>query len=260
MSISAIIITKNEESAIERCITSLSFADEVIVIDAESTDRTVELAKQLGAHVIIHPWQGYGPQKNVGLAAASGDWVLFIDADEEVTPELAAEIQETTSSSAHDVYWLRIVTIFLNKPLYRLYGHNPRLFRRNAARWSNQYVHEQVETMDGMPVILDPLKGNVLPSFLLHHSHPTISSYLTKMHRYTSLDAQQMQRTGKHRSGREITSTLFTPFRLAARQCIKLLFYRKGILDGLPGITWSFLSTYYELEMGFKYLTLTRNR
>src|SRR5207247_1272985 len=136
MKLSTITITKNEEATIERCLASLSFADERIVVDAESTDHTVARARAASARVVTRAWTGYGPQKNFGLAQAHGEWVLFVDADEVVPPALAREIQAVLAQPAADVCWLRIVTYFPGRPLSHLTGHNPRLFRRTAAEWS----------------------------------------------------------------------------------------------------------------------------
>src|SRR5688500_4920039 len=105
MKLSAIVITHNEAASIERCLRSFNFDDERIVIDAESTDDTVLKARALGATVSIRPWPGYGQQKNEGLRQAQGEWVLFIDADEEVTPELRESILNAIETPTHDFYW-----------------------------------------------------------------------------------------------------------------------------------------------------------
>ena len=273
MNLSAIVITKNEERNIERCLASVSFADEIIVVDAESQDRTAELARKAGATVFVRSWPGYGEQKNFGREQAHGDWLLFIDADEKVSAELAQEIQKVVSSQlsqlrqgatlgeavvSSNFYWLRIVTVFLGKPLHHLYGHNPRPMRRNSGRWTDSNVHEQVETNMGQQITLGDQHSAILSNGLLHYSHPTIQSYMAKMHTYTTLDAKQMLRTKAHRSGRPVKPRIWLPIWLALRQFIKLLIYRRGIWDGLAGITWCVLSAYYEFEMGQKYVRGTR--
>ena len=257
MNLSAIVITKNEASSIGMCLKALAFADERIVIDAESNDATVDIAKSSGATVYINPWPGYGAQKNYGMQKARGDWVLFIDADEEVTPKLAQEIQQAVKSGTCDFYWLKIVTVFLGKPLTHLFGHNPRLFKKSSGRWQSALVHEQVEHIDEeITITLGDQHSAKLVSHLLHHSHASISSYLASMHQYTLLDAQEMGRSGHHRSGRPVSPHLFLPLMLALRQGVKLLVYRRGFLDGLPGIIWCMLSAYYEWEMAHTYLAL----
>jgi len=254
MKLTAVVITKNEERNITRCLNSIAFADELIVVDAESSDKTADLARAAGATVFVRPWPGYGPQKNFGRTQAHGEWLLFIDADEEVTPLLQSQIQAAIDKPDKDFYWLRIVTVFLNKPLRHLYGHNPRLMLRTSGKWTDAKVHEQVETNMGERITLGDEHSAILSSSLLHHSHPTIASYLEKMRRYTTLDAEEMVRTGHHRSGRHIRPGVLMPAWLGVRQFIKLLVYRRGILDGPAGWLWCVLSAYYEFDMGRKYL------
>lgn len=257
MKLSALVITLNEEANIQRCLTSLSFADEVIVVDSGSTDKTVEYAKEKGARVFTNPWPGYGAQKNFAAEQAHGEWLLFIDADEEISTELQTDIKAVISStSSLDFYWLKIVTIFLNKPLRHLYGHNLRLFRKSAGHWTADHVHEQVETTSKQRIRLGDSLSAVLPTHLLHHSHTTVRSYLHSMQEYTSLDAEQIKKTGKHRSGRSVTPTWILPWQLGFRQFLKLLIYRKGLLDGWHGFVWCVLSGYYEYVMARKYVHL----
>lgn len=253
--LSAIVITRNAESTISRCLASLSFADDMIVVDSGSTDHTINLACQLGAKVFSRQWSGYGDQKNYGSQQAPGPWLLFVDADEQVPPALAKAISSLlhSSSPAHDFYWLRIVTVFRHRPLVHLYGRNLRLFKKDAGHWDSSPVHEQVVTNNGHPLRLGHNKSGTISLPLIHYSHSTVHSYLQKMHHYTSLDAARMVKTGLHRSGRRYTLSLFLPYHLAARQLIKMLFYRRGILDGFNGILWSLLSSYYEYEMANKY-------
>lgn len=237
------------------------------MIDSDSTDNTVSLARKAGAKVYHNPWPGYGPQKNYGLELARGNWALFIDADEEVTPKLAQEIKSTINqwndnTKEPKYFWFKIVTIFLGKPLNHLYGHNLRLFKKGTAKWTDAKVHEQVvrvnnETMEqfnNSTINLNDTDTTILSNPLLHHSHVTISSYLKKMHHYTSLDAEEMAQTDRHRSGRTMSASWTLPWHLSARQFIKLYLYRKGILDGYAGLMWSLLSSYYEFEMAQKYL------
>lgn len=257
--LSAIIITKNEEDNIARSICSVSFAAEVIVVDAESSDRTVEIAKSLGAKTFIRPWPGYGPQKNFGAQQTAGEWLLFIDADEEVTPELAAEIMQVINSPVKDFYWLKIVTVFLKRQMQHIYGHNPRLFKKSAGKWTDFEVHEQVQTHAEEQVKLGDNLSRILKNPLLHYSHRTVASYLARMHRYSTLDAQQMARENRHRSGRTIKPAWWLPYYLAKRQFIKLYLYKKGFLDGYAGFMWSFLSGYYEYVMAKKYLAIKRS-
>lgn len=257
MKISVVIIAKNEERVIADCIKSASFAQEVIVIDAESTDSTVQIAESLGAKVTIHPWQGYGEQKNFGASKAISNWILFLDADERISDDLRERIAAMPEDTTAEVYWITIEDIFLGRRMKYLIGHNPRLVKKGTASWSNKKVHEQLLYIDTKKAAKykDGISGELEDS-IIHQSYTSIAAYLKKMHRYTTLDAADMKATGHHRSGRAITDSFFLPYILGIRQTIKLLFYRKGILDGWQGITWSILSGYYEFEMGKKYLQL----
>ena len=255
--ISAIIITKNEEKNIADCIASLSFVQEIIVVDSRSEDHTREIAQSLGAIVLNEDWQGYGNHKNIGSKVATHDTLLFLDADERISPELRQEILKIDVSPEHSVYWITVEDIFLGRRLRHLVGHNPRLAQKSKAIWNKNPVHEQLLYTDTQEIVKykDDRSGEITAP-IIHHSHETIASYLQKMHRYTSLDAKRMKQTGAHRSGRSIQDSILLPYKLGCRQFIKLLVYKKGILDGWQGIVWCVVSAYYEFEMGKKYRTL----
>lgn len=257
MNLSVVIIAKNEEKVIADCIASVSFAKEVLVIDAESTDKTAEIAASLGATVITRPWHGYGDQKNFGATTATQNWILFLDADERVSEELKTTLTRMPETPEHDIYWITVEDIFLGRRMKHLIGHNPRLVKKGSASWSTKKVHEQLIYTGGVKAVhyKDGIAGEIEDP-IIHQSYTTIAAYLKKMHRYTTLDAQDMKEMGHHRSGRPIRKTFILPYKLALRQAIKLLVYRKGILDGWQGIVWSILSAYYEFEMGKKYLEL----
>lgn len=257
MNLSVVIIAKNEEKVIADCIASAAFAHEVIVIDAESTDNTSAIAASLGATVIPHSWQGYGEQKNFGASKTTQNWILFLDADERISPELKVALLAMPEKSEHTIYWITVEDIFLGRRMKHLIGHNPRLVQKGFASWSNKKVHEQLlYAKNNTPVkYKDHLSGE-LETPIIHQSYNSISAYLTKMHRYTTLDAEDMHERSAHRSGRAVEKSFTLPYTLAFRQLGKLLIYRKGILDGWQGIVWSILSAYYEFEMGKKYLAL----
>ncbi len=258
--LSAVVIAKNAAATIGVTLESLKFADEVIVVvDQDSRDATFDMARQSGARVFLQPWLGYGRQKNFGAQQTKGDWLLFVDDDEEVSLALAKKIKDELSAPTADIYWLRVVTVFLNRPLYHLYGHNPRLYKKGSAYWSNEAVHEQLlKVANGQRVKLGGGPAGLITTPLLHHSHRNIASYLTKMHHYTTLDAQQMRERGQHRSGRTVSPTILLPVQLTGRQLLKLLLYRRGILDGWAGLVWCLLSAYYEWEMAIKFLALAK--
>ena len=145
--LSAIIITRNEASNIGDCLDSLTFCDERIVVDSDSTDGTLLIAREKGARIATHGWKGFGPQKNYALSLAHGDWVLSIDADERVTPELAAEIRQAVDSGKADGFELSRRSSFCGR-MMRHSGWFPdrvlRLFRRQKGRFTDDPVHERV--------------------------------------------------------------------------------------------------------------------
>jgi len=231
--LSVTIITKNEASNIAEALRSVSWADETIVVDAESTDETVAVARPHATRVLVRPWNGYGDQKNFAAGLAQHDWILSIDADERVTPELAAEIGRTLDSSplVHGFQIPRI-TFHLGRwikstdwyPDYQL-----RLYDRRHARWNNRHVHESV-TVDGQAA---RLRGE-----LQHFAYRDLSHHLQTIDRYTTLAARQMYDQGR-RAG--IIDLLFhPPFAFLRNYVLRL-----GIRDGLAGLIISLLNSYY---------------
>jgi len=189
-SITTICISHNEEANIERCLRSVaSFSDEIILVDSLSTDRTVELARPLATKVISHEWLGYGKQKQFGLEQCSGDWVFSIDADEEVSPELAAEIRSLDYT--HDGYWMPRPVWYLGRWI-RHSGWYPgyilRLFRRERGRFTDDRIHEYVQ-VEGRT---KRLRGD-----LCHYSYRDVAHHVDKMNEFTSLAAQQMFERGR---------------------------------------------------------------
>ena len=193
MSISVVVITKNEEANIERCLSSVSWADEIVVVDSGSTDRTVEISKQLGARVsVTADWPGFGPQKNRALEQATGDWVLSLDADEWVTQALRDEILSVISRPDGAVA-VRVprLSSFCGR-FMRHSGWWPdyvtRLFRRGAARFSDDVVHERV---------IAGGKAGTLRTPIMHETFVDLDELLQKMNNYSSLAAQEMRHGGR---------------------------------------------------------------
>ena len=199
--VTATIITFNEAANIEAALASLSWADEIIVVDSESTDNTTEIARTFTDKVIVRPWPGYVAQKNFAAEQASHDWIFSLDADERVTPELAAEVKAALDHDRRDVgesnrpraagYRVPRVTFHLGRwmrstdwyPDYQL-----RLYDRRRARWAGKYVHESVKA-DG-PV-------EYLRSELQHFAYRDHAHHLETMDRYTTLAAKQMFEEGR---------------------------------------------------------------
>lgn len=226
MPLSVIIITRNESANITACLQSVGFADEVIVLDGQSTDDTVLRAQQLGAKVVVDPeWQGFGPQKNKALAHATHDWVLSIDADERVSPELAQEIQSVMRQSEYLVYDIPRLTNFCGQWIHHC-GWRPdrviRLFKKDRARFSDDVVHEKIIAHPNIAV------GKLMHS-LLHYSYPTAKDYWHKLQLYSQAWAQQKFEQGQTTSMTRAVGSGLVAF-------LKSYVFRLGFLDGPMGL------------------------
>jgi glycosyltransferase involved in cell wall biosynthesis len=221
--LSAVLITRNAANVIEACFESLACADEIVVVDSASSDGTVELAQRRGARVVQKEWLGYGRQKQFAVEQAKHDWVLCIDADERVSPELAASIREALAAPVSPVYRMARRNRFMGRWLAHGEGYpdwSPRLFNRMNARWSDDLVHEKV---------LFAVTPGTLRGDLMHDSNDDLSAYLERQNRYTTLAARQAFELGRSAS---LLHLLFSP-------CVRFLkFYvlRLGFLDGLAGL------------------------
>ena len=220
--LSAIIITRNEAANIGECLDSVAFCDERIVVDSGSTDATIDVARGKGARVETHEWRGFGAQKNFALSLATGDWVLSIDADERVTPELAAAIKAAIAGGAADGFELPRISSFCGRPM-RHAGWFPdyvlRLFRRGKARFDDALVHERV-ICDGTVKRLDKP--------LIHHPVLKLEDALSRMDRYSTAGAQTLLASGRRVSfATGISHGLFA--------FLKTYVLRLGFLDGAEG-------------------------
>lgn len=267
-SLSVICITKNEEKHLATALSSVkNLASEIIVVDSGSLDNTLNIAKQFTKNVFYQDWLGYGPQKNFALEKATGDFILHIDADEEVTPDLSAEIKNILNDPKYDFYWLKIITVFLGKPLTHLTGNNLRLFNRLTGHWQEKMVHEQIaRRKDNSPVTLTAEDSAKTINYLLHHSHyQTIQAYKERQEKYSTADAKEMLATSKDRIGKKVAVNINNPFsrfrfkyERAIKQFIRKFIKQKGFLDGWQGWLWCFFSAEYEYKMCLKYLKLIK--
>jgi glycosyltransferase involved in cell wall biosynthesis len=276
MNLSVVIITVNEEANISRTLASVKplVADgkgEIIVVDSGSTDRTVEIAKSFGANVFVEEWKGYAAQKNSAIDKAKGDWILSLDADEELSSNLAAEITAAlTDQSLRENnqgvpdcatdrlqailqvqrdsgiplsrftfgYWLRRNNFFLGRWIkHGGFWPDPkmRLFRRGAGRFEDRSVHEDVR-LEGPEGTLD--------NALIHHSYPTLSDYIDHMNRYSSLGAEMVAAKGRVR---------FSFVNIVLRPMFSFIynyFFRLGFLDGREGLL---LHLYHGVYVSWKY-------
>lgn len=233
MKISATIITYNEELNLSRAIESLRCADEILVVDSGSTDRTVEIAEKLGARVVDSAWPGYAKQKNFAAEAASHDWILSIDADESLSEALEGEIwQLKKNGTRHDAYTMPRMAQYLGRWI-RHSGWYPdrkvRLYDRRKATWEGAFVHESVKVSGS----IGHLDGN-----LLHFTCQSLSEHLKTMDRYTTLAAEQLIGSGEQVTwGRLIFEPPWTFFRTYV---LKL-----GFLDGLEGLAIANMAALY---------------
>jgi glycosyltransferase involved in cell wall biosynthesis len=229
MKLSVIVITKNEAANIVACLDSVAFADEFIVVDSGSTDNTIELARAMGATVEqTHDWPGFGPQKNRALDLAKGEWILSIDADERVTPELARAIQEIIAAPDRDAYEIARLSDFCGR-FIRHSGWWPdyvlRLFRRGSARFSGAAVHEKVVLgQDGTAGRIDHGRGH-----FVHYPYPNLDALVNKVNRYSSDAAAMMHARGKHTGILGALGHGFWTF-------VRIYLIRRGFLDGRHGL------------------------
>lgn len=221
--LSVIVITRNEALRLPACLASVPFADEVVVVDNGSTDGTPDLARALGARVVqTADWPGFGPQKNRALDAATGDWVLSIDADEQVSPELGAAIVQAMARGDCAAYGFNRRSRYCGQWI-RHSGWYPdrvvRLFRRGSARFSDDLVHEAVRTQG--PV--GHLAGD-----LLHESIDDFEGVLDKVNRYSTASAQAL-------AARGVRGSLGKAVRHGIWAFLRTYVVRRGFLDGRMG-------------------------
>lgn len=231
--ISVTVITRNEAADIGDALKSAAWADELVVVDSQSTDDTVAIARQYTDRVIVRDWPGYVAQKNYAASMASHDWILSLDADERVTPALAAEIAAAVDSPAsHRGYRMPRVTFHLGRwirstdwyPDYQL-----RLYDRRVAEWTGRYVHESVAVRGSV----GDLRGE-----LQHFAYRDVADHLETIDRYTTYAARQMHEQGQASGW----------LRLAGHPPLAFLrnyVLRGGIRDGVPGFIVSAMNAYY---------------
>lgn len=222
--LSVIIITRNEAANIRACIESVSWADEIVVVDSGSSDATVEICRDSGAQVFVHDWPGFGPQKNRALSYATNEWVFSIDADERVTPELRDAIEAVLSkqNDEHVAYEISRLSSYCGR-FMRHSGWYPdrivRLFRRDAASFSDDLVHEHL-LVEG--------KTGLLDGELLHYSYQDLEQVLNKVNQYSSAGAAMMRERGRQ-------ATLFGAVLRGLWSFVRTYVLRAGFLDGREG-------------------------
>ena len=240
--ITAIIIARNEEDRIAEAVSCLSCCDEILVIDAESSDRTREIAKRGGARVIVHAWEGFSRQKNFGAELASHDWILSLDTDERLSIELANEIMEwkrsTPDSAAKSMP--RRVSYFGG-----WIGHSGwypdrkiRLFNRRAARWRDDAVHEKLEVSGSVT----PFQGD-----LLHFPYRDWNDQLRRIDRYTRLASEAARASGKRGNWLKLIGGPPISF-------LRTFVFRLGFVDGWRGAVIAYAAARYVFLREFRIL------
>jgi glycosyltransferase involved in cell wall biosynthesis len=238
--LSVVVITLNEESRLRDCLLSVAWADEIVVVDAQSTDKTLAIAREFTDQVFVRPWPGFAEQKNFALEQATGDWILSLDADEEVTPELKDEILATIARPhaavgyrvpRRNVFWGRWVRHGGLYPDWQL-----RLFRRGHGAFVARAVHESVR--------VDDTVGR-LEGALVHRSYRDVSDFLQRAEGYATLAAEAWVAEGRPFRRRDVVLRPLGRF-------LSMYVVHAGFLDGWRGFLLASLYAYYVLIRGAK--------
>ena len=229
--LSVVIITKNEESNIEDAVKSAQFADEVLVLDSNSEDKTCKIARQLGAKVEIHDWTGFGPQKNLGIRLARNDWVFVLDADERITHDLKSEINTVLENPSSNGYFVARLNRFFGKNI-KSCGLFPdfslRLFDRTKGKFNNVQVHESVKVIG---------QTSKLKHYMIHLAYDNVDEFIHKQKMYSKLSKKK----------KNLFKALFSPCWVF----IKLYIIRLGFTDGWHGFV---ISKVYAKYTFWKYI------
>ncbi len=232
-SITAVVLTLNEEVHIAECLDTLTWADARLVFDSFSTDRTVEISREKGARVIQHPFENYGAQRNAALDVVSSEWVLFVDADERITPELAAEVQGVLDADQNGWWVPRHNYIFGRLTLRAGWypDHQMRLLRVQHARYdADRPVHEEVILAGAAGYLQHPI---------IHYNYRDVRHFISVQERYSELEAKRRFEQGQR-------PRLRTYITMPARQFLWRFITLKGWCDGFHGLRLSLLMAYYE--------------
>lgn len=250
MKLSIAIITFNEEKNLEKTLTAVSsIADEIIIVDSGSTDNTKDIAIKFNAKFFTEPWKGYGPQRNSAIEKCSSEWILNIDADEELSSNLIKKIKEIKSNSKYfdqEVFKINFTSVCFGKKLK--YGgwsnsYRIRLFKKGAGSFNNNTVHEEFIT---------DKKIFSLKEDIYHHSYISLEDYFNKFNRYTTEGALEYYSRGKKSSCFQI---VFNPI----YKFIKMYIIRLGFLDGIEGLMIASASAMYSMVKYFKLREIYKN-
>jgi glycosyltransferase involved in cell wall biosynthesis len=232
MDISAVIITRNEESNIRDCLASVSWAREIVVVDAESTDRTREIALEFTTLVHEKKWEGYAEAKAFAISRANSEWVLSLDADERVSEQLRNEIQALSEGGEYQGYLVPIRPLFLGRWIRHCGwypGYKLRLFKKARAGMTPRRLHEGIRVEGATRKLESPL---------LHLAYPTVHSYFRKFTAYTDLAAQELHDEGRRARLPDLVLRPLFSF-------VKMYLFKRGFLDGLEGFILCVFSSFY---------------
>lgn len=229
--LSVIVPCFNEETVIAECLESVRFADEIVVVDSFSTDRTLEIARRYTDRILQHEFWSHGAQNNWAIPQAKHDWVLIVDAEERVTPALADEMRTLLRAPMFDGYWMRRRNFFINKEIRHGTWRSDsvlRLFRRDKGRYQEKHVHSQVE-----------LKGQagLCQEAIIHYSFRSLDDYMRKVHRFSQGGALNMHSQGK-RSG------VLKMITHGVGGFLKSYVLKLGAMDGVEGFLIACLESY----------------
>jgi len=234
--LSVTIITYNEETNIRRTLESVKWADEIVVVDSGSTDRTVGICREYTDKVFHQDWLGFARQKNFAIDKTGGDWVLSLDADEPIEPALADEIRGIISSpGSFDGYRIPRKTFFLGKQIRHggwYPDYNLRLFRRGIGRFEERAVHEAIRVSGSVGITLHAI---------LHYAYHDLASYLTSINKYSSLAVDVMGGKGISKLKASWMNIMFRP----VLTFVLKYFIRLGFLDGKHGLVLNLFHSYY---------------
>lgn len=247
MKLSVAIITLNEEKNLERTLKSVqSFADEIVIVDSGSTDKTEEIAKRYGAKFYFQKWEGYGKQRNNVIDRCENEWILNIDADEEISLKLAKKIEELKNEKEKKVFSINFTSVCFGKKIK--YGgwsnsYRIRLFRKNSGRFNDNMVHEEFETLE---------KIYFLKEDIYHHSYYSLEDYFLKFNRYTTEGAIEYY---KKRKKSNFFQIVFNPM----FKFLRMYIFRFGFLDGKEGFLLACTSAMYSMVKYYKLYEIWEN-
>ena len=231
--LSVTVVTKNEAADLGAALTSVAWADEIVVVDSHSTDDTVAIARTHTDRVVVHDWLGHIEQKNYAASLASHDWILSLDADERVTPALADEVRATLSADpTHTAFRIPRVTWHLGRWVRSTDwypDYQARLYDRRQARWTGRYVHE---------ALINGGSSGQLSGEIQHYAYRDIADHLETIDRYTTLAARQMHEDGRRAGLLQLAGHPPLAF-------LRNYLARGGIRDGVPGFIISSMNAYY---------------